>query len=65
MNSVYSLLYQIQRGNKDAEAQLINRYEPVIKKYAKQNGVIDEDCKQQLSISFILAARRFDISRYE
>ena len=65
MKSVYSLLCQLQDGNKDAEAQLITRYEPMIIKYSKKNGVIDEDCKQQLTLSFILAARRFDISRYE
>ncbi|NWL87788.1 MULTISPECIES: helix-turn-helix domain-containing protein [unclassified Paenibacillus] len=36
----------------------------VINKYAKRNGTIDTDCKQQLAIAFILAIRRFDLSRY-
>nr|WP_245864620.1 helix-turn-helix domain-containing protein [Paenibacillus donghaensis] len=26
---------------------------------------MDEDCKQQLTIAFILAVRRFDLSRYK
>ncbi|MCH1642747.1 helix-turn-helix domain-containing protein [Paenibacillus timonensis] len=65
MNSVSTLLHLAQKGDKEAEATLIARYEPVINKYAKRNGTIDEDCKQQLTIAFILAVRRFDLSRYE
>ncbi|MNO04323.1 Helix-turn-helix domain protein [compost metagenome] len=65
MNSVFTLLHLAQQGNKDAEATLINRYQPVINKYARVNGIIDEDCKQHLSITFILAVRRFDLSRYK
>ncbi|MEK4454072.1 helix-turn-helix domain-containing protein [Paenibacillus sp. FSL L8-0506] len=65
MNSVSNLLHLAQQGDKEAEAKLIIRYEPVINKYAKRNGTIDEDCKQQLTISFILAVRRFDLNRYK
>ncbi|MGW9528496.1 helix-turn-helix domain-containing protein [Paenibacillus terrae] len=65
MNSTSTLLHLAQNGDKEAEATLITRYEPVINKYAKRNGSMDEDCKQQLTIAFILAARRFDLSRYE
>ncbi|APQ59182.1 helix-turn-helix domain-containing protein [Paenibacillus polymyxa] len=65
MNSIYSLLHLAQSGDKQAEAALITRYEPVINKLARKNGIIDEDCKQQMTIAFILAARRFDLSRYK
>ncbi|MNW46591.1 Helix-turn-helix domain protein [compost metagenome] len=65
MNSVSTLLHLAQQGDTEAEAKLITRYEPVINKYAKRNGSIDEDCKQQLAISFILAVRRFDFNRYK
>ncbi|WP_141505707.1 helix-turn-helix domain-containing protein [Paenibacillus luteus] len=65
MISISNLLHLAQKGDKDAEARLIARYEPVINKYAKRYGTMDEDCKQQLTIAFILAVRRFDISRYE
>ncbi|WP_018885761.1 helix-turn-helix domain-containing protein [Paenibacillus massiliensis] len=65
MNSVSTLLQLAQEGNKEAEAKLITRYGPVINKYAKRNGTIDEDCKQQLTIAFILAVRRFDLNRYK
>lgn len=64
MNSVSTLLHLAQKGDKDAEAKLITRYLPVINKYAKRNGTIDEDCKQQLTIALILAVRRFDLNRY-
>ncbi|WP_256222578.1 helix-turn-helix domain-containing protein [Paenibacillus sp. FSL W7-1088] len=36
-----------------------------INKYAKRNGTIDPNCKQQLTIAFILAVSRFDLSRYK
>lgn len=65
MNSVSTLLHLAQKGDKEAEAKLIARYEPVINKHAKRNGAIDEDCKQQLTIAFILAVRRFDLNRYK
>ncbi|AIQ13853.1 helix-turn-helix domain-containing protein [Paenibacillus durus] len=64
MNSVCHLIQLAQRGDKEAEAKLIARYEPVINKYSRQNGLLDEDCKQQLMIAFILAVRRFDLNRY-
>ncbi|RCX21604.1 helix-turn-helix protein [Fontibacillus phaseoli] len=65
MNSVSTLIHLAQQGDKEAEAKLITRYEPAINKYAKRNGTIDEDCKQQLTIAFILAVRRFDLDRYK
>ncbi|ASA22460.1 helix-turn-helix domain-containing protein [Paenibacillus donghaensis] len=65
MNSVSNLLHLAQQGDKEAEAKLIIRYEPVINKYAKRNGTIDADCKQHLTIAFILAVRRFDLNRYK
>ncbi|MNW36533.1 Helix-turn-helix domain protein [compost metagenome] len=65
MNSISGLLSLAQAGDKEAEAKLISKYNPIINKYAKRNGIIDEDCKQQLTISFILAVRRFDLSRYK
>ncbi|MNW41427.1 Helix-turn-helix domain protein [compost metagenome] len=65
MNSVSTLLHLAQKGNKEVEAKLIVRYEPAINKYTQRNGTIDEDCKQQLTIAFILAVRRFDLNRYK
>lgn len=65
MNSIANLLSLAQNGDKEAEAALISRYNPVINKYSKKNGMIDEDCKQQLTIAFILAVRRFDLNRYQ
>lgn len=65
MKSICSQIYLAQHGNKEAEAALITRYEPVINKFAKLNGIVDEDCKQQMTIAFILAIRRFDLSRYK
>lgn len=44
MNSVFTLLHLAQKGDKEAETILIARYEPVTNKYAKRNGIFDEDC---------------------
>ncbi|AHV98335.1 helix-turn-helix domain-containing protein [Paenibacillus sabinae] len=64
MNEIIDLIHLAQRGDKQAEAELVKRYEPLINKYSRQNGILNEDCKQQLTIEFILAIRRFDLDRY-
>lgn len=64
MNEIFCLLMEAQNGNRDAEARLVSQFEPLIKNFSHQQGFIDEDCKQHLTIEFILAVRRFDLSRY-
>lgn len=64
MQQVFFLLVEAKKGNPDAEAQLLNKFEPLIHNLSQQNGLFDEDCKQHLTIEFILAVRRFDLSRY-
>lgn len=64
MQQIFFLLIEAQRGNPDAEAQLLSKFEPLIYKLSQQHGLFDEDCKQHLTIEFILAVRRFDLSRY-
>ncbi|MEJ8548618.1 helix-turn-helix domain-containing protein [Brevibacillus borstelensis] len=59
------LIQLAQQGDQQAEAELIERFEPLINKYSRYHGVIKEDCKQQLVIEFILAVRRFDLDRYK
>lgn len=59
-----TLVELAQSGHLDAETELITRYEPLINKYARFNGNVDEDCKQHLILEFILALRRFDLLRY-
>ncbi|MBS5915020.1 MAG: helix-turn-helix domain-containing protein [Paenibacillus macerans] len=64
MREVIDLIQLAQNGDTQAEAELIHRYEPLINKYSRQNGRLNEDCKQQLILEFILAVRRFDLNRY-
>ncbi|MBW4084451.1 helix-turn-helix domain-containing protein [Paenibacillus sp. S150] len=64
MSEIINLIRSAQNGNRDAEAELVARYEPLINKYSRKNGLLDEDCKQHLTIEFILAVRRFDLKRY-
>lgn len=64
MKQIFFLLVEAQKGNPDAEAKLVCKFEPLINKLSYQQGIIDEDCKQHLTIEFILAVRRFDLNRY-
>ncbi|MNW31292.1 Helix-turn-helix domain protein [compost metagenome] len=64
MREVIDLIQLAQNGDKQAEVELILRYEPLINKYSQQNGEFNEDCNQQLILEFILAVRRFDLNRY-
>ncbi|QQZ61230.1 helix-turn-helix domain-containing protein [Paenibacillus sonchi] len=64
MEEIEFLIELAQSGNRDAEEELIFRYQPLINKYSRLNGYLDEDCKQHLTIEFILAIRRFDLDRY-
>ncbi|QUL53516.1 helix-turn-helix domain-containing protein [Paenibacillus tritici] len=58
------LIEMAQYGNTIAEVELLRRYEPLINKYSRRFGLLDEDCKQHLAIEFLLATRKFDINRY-
>ncbi|TYA14780.1 helix-turn-helix domain-containing protein [Paenibacillus faecis] len=64
MREVFYLIQLAQKGDRQAEVELIQRYEPLINKYSRQDGRLNEDCKQQLILEFILAVRRFDLNRY-
>lgn len=64
IREISDLIQLAQNGDKQAELELIHRFEPLINKYARHNGKTNEDCKQQLILEFILAIRRFDLSRY-
>lgn len=64
MREVLELLKMSQSGETHAEIELINRYEGLINKLSWHNGVFSEDCKQQITIEFIMAVRRFDLKRY-
>lgn len=64
MEQIYNLLIEAQNGSQEAEAQLIYQFEPLLNNLARQRGLLDEDCKQHLTLEFLLAIRRFDLSRY-
>lgn len=64
MWKVVELIELAQAGDKQAEEELLCRYEKLIYKYAWHNGQNNEDCRQQLVITFIRAVRCFDLDRY-
>lgn len=65
MRQIQFLLAEAQKGNPDAEAELVFKFEPLINNLSQRQGFIDEECKQHLTIEFILAVRRFDLNRYD
>lgn len=65
MREIMELIQLAQHGDRQAEAELIERYEPLINKNSRYHGVFNEDCKQQLVIEFIMAVRRFNLDRYK
>lgn len=64
MREVLELIELSQGGDRQAEIELIQRYEGLIYKLSWHNGIFNEDCKQQLTLEFIMAVRRFDLARY-
>ncbi|WP_025849466.1 helix-turn-helix domain-containing protein [Paenibacillus ehimensis] len=64
MREVMELLKLAQNGDRQAELELLCRYERLLHKYAWHHGQYHEDCKQHLVITFIKAVRRFDLERY-
>ncbi|MEK4261923.1 helix-turn-helix domain-containing protein [Paenibacillus sp. FSL L8-0499] len=64
MREVIELIELSQGGDTQAESELIQRYEGLIYKLSWHNGEFNEDCKQQLTLEFIMAVRRFDLGRY-
>lgn len=53
------ILRRAQIGEKLAMQQLIDMYDPVIKKHSIFNSTFDEDCYQYLVIRFIKEVRKF------
>ena len=64
MEHIFFLLMEARKGKQEAEVQLIYQFEPLLNSLARQQGWVDEDCKQHLTIDFLLAIRRFDLNRY-
>lgn len=59
MEQIFYLLMEAQRGDHEAETELIHQFEPLANSLSRQDGLLDEDCKQHLTIDFILAIHRF------
>lgn len=65
MPKILDLIEAAQQGNERAMINLIQQFEPLIIKKSCLFGKLDEDCKQHLTLEFILAVRNFDLKRFE
>ena len=65
MPEILGLIKAAQRGNEHAMESLIKRFEPLIIKRSRLFGKLDEDCRQHLTLEFILAVNNFDLKRFE
>lgn len=64
MPKILDLIEAAQQGNERAMENLILRFEPLIIKKSCLFGRLDEDCRQQLTLEFILAVHNFDLKRF-
>ena len=55
------LLLSAKAGNEDAITAILQRYRPLLLKYAIIDGVLDEDLYQELSIILLKAIKLFKI----
>ena len=53
------LLKRAQEGSLEATECLLMMYMPMIEKYARLDGAMDEDMRQHLIVCFLLALRKF------
>lgn len=65
MPEILDLIEAAHQGNERAMETLIQRFEPLIIKKSCLFGKLDEDCRQHLTLEFILAVRNFDLKRFE
>lgn len=64
MPEILDLVEAAQHGNERAMESLIERFEPLIIKRSCLFGKLDEDCRQHLTLEFILAVNNFDLKRF-
>ena len=65
MPGIMDLIKAAQHGNERAMETLIRQFEPLIIKKSCLFGKLDEDCRQHLTLEFILAVHNFDLKRFE
>ena len=65
MPEILDLIETAQQGNERAMENLIRRFEPLIIKKSCLFGKLDEDCRQHLTLEFILAVHNFDLKRFD
>ncbi len=65
MKRIAILINEAKQGDDDSMIALIQRYEPLIIKLCSRKGRLDGDCRQHLTLEFLLAIRNFDLDRFK
>jgi hypothetical protein len=60
---LYDDILLAKTGNEEAQKALHKRSEPLINKFSRVNGCIDEELKLELYYAWYLALKTFDPSR--
>ena len=55
------LLWQAQKGDKEAQEEIFRMYRPLLIKNSMDNNVFDEDLYQELSATLISCIQKFVI----
>ena len=61
MNDFSKLLRNAKAGEVDAVEEIIEMYMPLINKYSRIDGEIDEDLKQSILLKVIMSLKKFKI----
>lgn len=61
MESLYQLFIAAKNGETSAVAKIIQRFDPLIRKVSRKNGVFDEDCYQECVTALITSIEKFEI----
>lgn len=64
MKHIAELLKEAKQGNDGSMIELIQRFDPLIIKLSSRMGKLDEDCRQHLTIEFLLAVQKFNLNRF-
>ena len=61
MESLYDLYVAARQGQTSAVAEIIERFEPLMKKVSRKNGILDKDCYQECVVASIASIEKFEL----
>ncbi|EOL42969.1 hypothetical protein RV11_GL003212 [Enterococcus phoeniculicola] len=63
MDSIENLFIQAKNGNNESKMKLIERFNPLLWKYASNRGRYDEDCYQECVLAMLISIDKFVVGK--